>query len=250
MANLDKVLTRDSADTRKLRIMPEEEIVTKTENQAFQKEILKILVEQKKEWKAGLDNLSQAFQQLIRDLRSQVDGLFVSDRVKKIEDGHNQKMKGVDEKLASIDEKLMSVDKRMAKVKDGKTPKKGIDYFDGISATPSMEMVNEALKKPMEEFQKKWEDLVQNLISSRKMAGATPHNLVQIFNASSQVDGFRKTFTNLPHARNYTMVFLRGENPSNLAVDVDFTVGRGSITLLDHIPAPQSGTNLYIQYSK
>lgn len=241
----------ETLNTKKLRIIPEDELVLKSENTAFLKRTLEALLQRERKLDAKVDALGDAFRQLMDDLKNQVDGLFVSDRVKKLEEAHKERMGGLNDKLTSIDEKMASVDKKMSKVKNGYTPIKGKDYFDGASAqAPSMEMVNEALKKPMEDFQKSWEKKVQALIESRRMIGGSPHNLVQIFNASSQVDGFKRVFINLPIARHYPMIFLRGQNPSNLAANVDYTIGRGSITLLGHIEPPQVGTNIYIQYIK
>lgn len=233
-------------DTRKLKIVPEDQIVHKSENDAFIKKILEILLEKDRKHDQKLEALSQAFRQLMTDLRNQVDGLFVSDRVKKLENSHNDKMKGIDDKLANLDEKMNSVDKRMAKVKSGYTPVKGKDYFDGAHAEPpSVEMIQEALKQPIEEFTKNWDDKVQALISSKRMAGGTPHNLLQTIDVSSQIDGTNRTFTSLPTARHYPMIYS-SQAPFVLIPNIHYTIGRKSITITNNIDAPQSGTGQFL----
>ena len=228
----------ETLNTKKLRIVPEEELIHKSDHENFSKQVLELLIAKDKKQDQKIDALGQAFRNLMADLRKEVDGLFVSDRVKKLEDDHRD---------------------RMSKVKDGEPGKQGergqqgkqgIAGPQGISAAPSQEMINEALKGPMEDFTKNWENKVQGMIGSKRMAGGTPHNLEQVFNASSQADGSRRIFTGLPIARHYPMVFFRGQNPVALAADIDYTIGRGSITLLNHIEPPESGVNVYVKYVK
>ena len=98
---------------------------------AFQKVVDLVLKIQKQQGEA-IGKLEETYKMMIgrmqndhsmtlADMKKQVDGLFVRERVDKMATEHAERIKTVDE--------------RMAKVRDGKDgyiPKKGKDYFDGV----------------------------------------------------------------------------------------------------------------------
>ena len=232
-------------NNKDLRVLHKDEIMLKSEFQAFVKQTLEILLAKDKKHDAKLNALSQAFQQLMADLRNQVDGLFVSDRVKKLEDDHETKMRGVDE--------------RMAKVRDGRDGKsikglKGDRGNDGSPDTP--EMVRAKLKEAgidaeaiegLEEMVKKiHKEIMGNMRFGRAGGIMTPQNtLIQSIDISSQMDGFKKVFVGLPTARFYPVVYS-SQAPFTLHPNVHYSIGNRSITLNNTVEAPTAGTNQFL----
>ena len=235
----------------------QEGAMTKPEAEKFLKTIMEFVLKLDKRQEQEIQTLRQAVQQLmskiegnfdikLTEMRKEVDGLFVSDRVKKLEEDHGVRMKGVDE--------------RVAKIKDGYTPKKGKDFFDGKPGTDGRKMtpeevvnkVNQSTELIRAEQIEGFEELKARAEIASKPGRIIhgPINLVQYHNASSQADGFRRVFTGLPSARFYPMVFLRGQNPVTLLAGVDYTIGAKSITLDNSIEPPVSGVGVFVQFIK
>lgn len=228
--------------------MNEDEIVLKSENNAFVKRVLEVLVAKDKKQDATLTSLQQAVQQLmtkieskfdikLTELRKEVDGLFVSDRVKKMESEHND---------------------RMSKVRDGRDGKsikgdRGDRGNDGSPDTPVQ--VREKLKQAGIDAEaiEGLEDLITKEV--KKIMGnvrfgrggiMTPQNtLIQSIDISSQMDGFKKTFVGLPTARFYPVVYS-SQAPFTLHPNVHYAIGNRSITLNNTVEAPTSGTNQFL----
>ena|SRR3990167_5775659 len=247
------------AGLERLSQMFEAGAFTKAEAARFIKVIQEFVLKLDSRQQNEIDALRQAVSQLmtkieskfdtsLTELKSKTNSLFVGDRVKKLEDDHGSRMKGVEE--------------RMAKVRDGYTPVKGKDYRDGkdgqhgnlITPEEVVNKVNQSetlIKKEqvegLEELNKKVDMATKQ--ESRRVVSA-PHNLTQYFNATSQADGFKRVFVGLPTARYYPMIFLKGQNPVTLLEGVDYTVGRNSITLDNSIEPPASEVGVYIQFIK
>jgi len=82
---------------------------------------------------------------------------------------------------------------------------------------------------------------------SRAMGG-TPHNLVQVEDLSSQLDGSTKTF-NIPTARHIALV-ITSQFPFVLRPTIDFTLGRGQISFTSQLSAFETGQTCLVLYIK
>lgn len=101
---------------------------------SFQKVVDLVLAVQKSQ-QTAIDKLETTYATLLKKLQSdhassvselkgKVDTLFVGERIDKMIKEHEGRMS---EMMAQ----MKRVDDRVAKVRDGYTPKKGVDYFDG-----------------------------------------------------------------------------------------------------------------------
>ena len=231
-------------DTKNLAIVPKDQIVYKSDNDAFVKRILEILLAKDKKHDQKIDALSQAFQQLMANLRNEVNGLFVSDRVKKIEDTHNERVK-------AIDEKLTKADARISELKDGYTPVKGMDYFDGepgLGGSPdSSEMVRDKLAslqgedrldksaiKGLDELDKDIKGLKNRPFGGGGISQAAARDLFVEIDITGELDGSTKEF-NIPAVWRIISVELSSYPHGSLRNEVHYSYTPTKIIFLDPI---------------
>ena len=186
-------------DTKNLAVVPKDQIVHKSDNEAFVKKVLDILIAKDKKHDQKIEDLGVAFRQLVADLRSQVDGLFVSDRVKKIEDDHGTRMKGVDE--------------RMSKVKDGRDGKDGKDGLPGKAGINGNKIKAEEVRdkleslkgderldisaiKGMDKYEKRMKEVEGRPVGGYG-GGGSARDFFKEYDISDQLNGVLKTF-NIP----------------------------------------------------
>ncbi|MEK7578584.1 MAG: hypothetical protein AAB456_02600 [Patescibacteria group bacterium] len=249
----DKKLTigAEDLDTKKLRIVSDDQIVHKTELNEFVRQALEIFKAKDRKQDETIKALSQAFQQLMKDLRKQVDGLFVSDRVKKLEEDHSNRMGGVDNKMNDVDLKV-------SKIKNGDRGipgPMGRQGPAGSADTPNQvvgkinlsdELIDVEKVKGLAELQKKV-DIATKQEARRVIAG--PRNLWEIYDVSSQADGSNRTFAGLPTARFYPFAFS-SQAPFNFFVGTHYSIVGKSIVLNNAIEPIASGQTLYVVYIK
>ena len=230
-------------DTKNLAIVPKDQIVHKSDNDAFVKKILDILIAKDKKHDQKIEALSQAFQQLMANLRNEVNGLFVSDRVKKIEDTHNERVK-------AIDEKLTKADRRISELKDGYTPIKGKDYFDGVNGIDGQRIKPVEIKNKLESLEgeerldasaiKGLEDVIGDVkvLKGRNvgLSANTGRDLIMDIDITDQLDGVTKTFQ-LGAFYNILSVSLSSYPYGSPRKGVDYTydANLGTITFEDTI---------------
>lgn len=238
-------------------IMKPEEVITKKDFEKLAQQLIKLIQTAVSSFDSKTSASSSAFQKTLADVRAQVDSLFVGEKVAKMEKGNQatMEMMGKEHKalFAKLEGKIEEIVNQKLKEVDTEVRKRALPGKPGPKGDPgtiSIELAQKALEPWKKELKGEWDKKVQALIDSKKMIGGTPHNLLQIFNATSQADGFKRIFTNLPTARFYPMIFLRGQNPVALAADVDYTIGRNSITLNDSIEPPASGVGVFVQFIK
>ena len=131
---------------------------------AFEQAVNLIFQIQKEQGEA-IDRLEETYRNLLAkvrsdhttslsDLKGQVNDLFVGDQLKRI-DGESKASTSEIKRMLSgmIDVKLREVDGRMAKVKDGYTPIKGKDYFDGIHGKDGKGIDEAELKKLLDDIE-------------------------------------------------------------------------------------------------
>ena len=240
--NLDKLeqfLTRMDSTT-----LSKEEFTS-----AFQK-VVDFVIKIEKKQNQEIEVLRQAVQQVLAKLESKFD---VS--LKGLEQKFNDA--GVKDVLVKMESKhkemLVMADTKVKSLKHGKDGNPGPRGEPGMKGDPgaiSLELVAKAMKQPMEEFTKNWDDKVQALIASKRMAGGTPHNLLNTISVSSQADGFNRVFTGLPTARFYPFVALSGQNPVMLIAGTHYSIGNRSITILNNTEPPQNNVEVTVFYIK
>src|SRR3990167_7326322 len=107
------------------------------------KEIMKIIVQMEKRNQQAIAKLQQdhaSFMQnesgnhemTLADMKKQVNQVFVGERMDEMKKTMNEM---VDLAMQKMHGKMSEVDSKMSKVKDGYTPQKGKDYFDGKHGT-------------------------------------------------------------------------------------------------------------------
>ena len=225
-------------DTKNLAVVPKDQIVHKSDNEAFVKKILDILIAKDKKHDQKIEDLGVAFRQLVADLRSQVDGLFVSDRVKKIEDDHGTRMKGVDE--------------RMSKVKDGRDGKDGKDGLPGKAGINGNKIKSEEVRdkleslkgderldisaiKGMDKYEKRMKEVEGRPVGGYG-GGGSARDFFKDIDISDQFNGVLKVF-NIPATWNVINVSLSSYPYGALRKNIDFSFTPTTITFLDPIDA-------------
>lgn len=242
----------ETLNLKKLKIVPEDELVYKSENNAFVKQILELLIAKDKKHDQKLNALSQAFQNLMAELRKEVDGAFVESRVKKIESDFLAKVKSIDE--------------RMAKVRDGKPGKPGLlgrPGLPGMNGSPDNSVqVRDKLEKlanderldisAIKGIEKIKEELEKKIASVSKFKSANYGRTMSRFITevpTGSVNSSNKDF------------YLSGvPAPGSLILQVngqiqrpgssnEYTIADKKITFTDS-NKPQTGDTLYAFYTK
>ena len=236
----------------------QEGAMTKPEAEKFLKTIMEFVLKLDKRQEQEIQTLRQAVQQLmtkiesnfdikLTEMRKEVDSLFVSDRVKKIEEDHGARMRGVDE--------------RVAKIKDGYTPKKGKDFFDGkpgidghkLTPEEVVDKVNqsEELIKPeqiegLPELLNKVEIATKQ--EARRVISGPSANSVLTENITSQCDGSNRTFQ-VPKFRTAHFV-ISHQAPFLFVPGVHFTQGNGQIIMDNSVEAFKTDQATVFHYTK
>lgn len=191
-------------------------------------EIARTIQEDNKKERLGMEKrLSEAEQRLLEKFNQAGAGEII----KKILSEHDKKMKAIDE--------------RMSKVRDGKTPQKGKDYFDGKPGKDSdpnfvAELVAEKLKPDvMEKIEEIFEEI--DALKTRPViqgAGGSTRSFFKEVDISSSLDGSTKTF-NIGAFYRILTVDLSSYPYGTLRKNVDYTydANAGTITFGDSIDA-------------
>ena len=128
---MPEILDKNLIKLHKLLAVVDEDTLTRVEFVSAFEQVVKLVGRIQERQAQAIAKLEETYAALtektkndIADLKRQTNELFVGEQMKKM-------MKNHETMMMKIDEKLGSVDARIAKVKDGYTPKKGVDYFDG-----------------------------------------------------------------------------------------------------------------------
>ena len=137
----------------------------------------------------------------LNDLKSQVDSAFVGKVVARLEREHGERMEKVEEKLKQVDEKVSTL-------KDGYTPIKGKDYFDGKHGEDGRKIRSEECRDKlecltgderlsMEAIRGLKEELkaLRKLVGGGKLLGGVINKGVQLETPQGTVDGSNTSFT-------------------------------------------------------
>lgn len=223
--------------------------------------ILRIVVRQEEIIAKALEKLQETYGTAVnrvhsehssayRDLRKQVNEAFVGETISKMKDEHGERMKTIDEKLKTI-----------KNGKDGHTPIKGKDYFDGTNGIDGNKIRAGEVRDKLETL--KGEDrldksaikgLEEELKGIKKgVSGASTYGIsggakgrVHYYDLTPQCNGVLKTFA-VPLNFGIIGVFST-QAPINYRPMVDWTVGNRQLLLTSQVDAPQSGQTLWIAY--
>lgn len=188
-----------------------------------------------------------------KELRSQVNDLFVGDQIKRIGDEQNINFSGLRSKINSlIDEKIQEVDERMSHVKSIKgdpgeqgfqgSPDTAEDILKKLQTVGLDLIIIKEIKKLIKNVHTRL-DRMPKIITGRYVH--TP--IVDRLTAST--DGSTKTFILSKAPKDVkTMEVFGTDFPIILDPTVDFTVSGKTLTLTDAVDAPSSGATLIAKY--
>lgn len=184
-----------------------------------------------------LKNLEQKYDISLNDLKGKVDNVFVGEKIKALEDSHNEKM-------SLVDKKIFEVDSRIAKVKDGYTPIKNKDYFDGQPGKDFPIELGRQFDRDIEELKKEIDAKLEEVKRTKSdKLGMKKIVYTQEYDLSSQVDGSIKTFT-VPRKATNVISVKCSQFPFIYRKTVDWTLNGNTITLTSEVQAPQAGQTL------
>lgn len=238
-------------------VVNQKDLVLKKDFEKLASELIKLIKTAVSSFDGKTTASAEAFRRTLAQAQEKIDSLFVKDRMSAMEKKHGEAMamtaqehkKMMEDMMAKMEKamekkmKEMEIEVKMKAVPGKPGPK-------GEPGSISLELAREAIEPIWKEMKGDWDAKVQSLVDSRKMSGATPHNLTQYIDVSSQADGSNRTFTGIPNARHIPMIFLSGQNPVVLFNGTGFTAGRGQVVISNSVEAPQSGVGVYVQIIK
>ena len=243
--------------------------LTKTDFNKTVESVMKIIIQMEKRNQAAIAQLQQqhaAFMQnekgshemTLSNMKKQVNQVFVGERLAEMRQMIDEMVKSSMEKMHG---KMMEVDSKMMKVKDGYTPQKGKDYFDGKHGnilTP--DEVRDKLESIQEEEQKlaisaiahleeKLKDLEKKAGMSRGSVGGFNYGSLSLHIVDDEtpvgtINGSNTTFTvnNPPSPVSSLKVYLNGQR---MRITEDYTFSGSTITFLT---APPTTSILLVDY--
>ena len=217
-----------------------------------------------------LSDLAQKVQEentsLTQDLKGQVDSVFVGkklDEMSSKNDMSMSEMKGMIKTM--MDEMMAKMHAKMIGIKDGHTPVKGKDFFDGKDGREiepeevrnkleSIKVEDEKLDIDAIGYLRKELDKLDKRVSSKFMGGGGGGRIVKVYDASSQLNGVLKTFT-LPAFWRVLHVELTSFPYGACRPDIDFTSDASAMTItftaqIDASTQLAAGQSLIVEYSE
>lgn len=233
---------------RLLAVIDNDPSLTKQEfENAFQKVIDLVLQIQKQQGEA-INKLEETYAVFLQrannehntslnDLKGQVNDLFVSKQLQRMNDENKTSFDKLQSVINSlIDKKIQTIDAHMSKVKDGYTPIKNKDYFDGLPGLPGKidETELKKIKSEIEAIKK----LPRGKMGMRKVP------IVRAIDLTADVDGSTTTFI-LPRDTVRVLGVWSTQFPITFRLDVDFTLSGQTLTLVaNQVGTPQAGQTL------
>lgn len=186
----------------------------------------------------------------LADMKRQVNQIFVGERMNAM-----QKMidESVKEAMDKMHGKMTEIDKKMASVRDGYTPVKGKDYFDGKDAnivTPEQTVtkINHAENKIKKSQIEGLEDEIKSLrkeLATKAASGSRRVFQPYVDDFSAQTNGSTKIFYLSREPLKTGSVMVYGTDfPTILRPTIDFTIVGKTLTLTSAVPAPNTGATL------
>lgn len=132
---MPEVLDKNLVRLEKMLAIVDQGAVTRADFVSSFEKVVNLVLKIQKQQQEAIDKLEKTYAALLKklqddyamdtsELKGKVDTLFVKEKMDKM-------MKEHEARMSELTAQMKRVDDRMAKVKDGYTPKKGLDYFDG-----------------------------------------------------------------------------------------------------------------------
>lgn len=222
----------------------EDESVSVKDFAVFVQTIVDFIKQTKDDFNTELSSMKQALADNLAQTSSEI--------TEKIE----KKLSTRAEKTDVLSQKLADA---LANLKDGYTPKKGVDYDDGKDADPEeiSEMVIAKLfpkvatkedLKELQDFLEEFKKLKEKVITlesrpTRSMpngGGANARNFIKEVDLSSQLDGSTKTFNIGAFYRILSVDLSSYPHALRKTTDYTYSGNDGTITFTDEIDAPST----------
>ena len=208
---------------------------------AFEK-VVELVLKVQRQQSEAISELQQTYANLLKnfedrhnttltDLKKQVDGLFVSDRVKGMEDRHGKALKSIDEKLNAVDRKLVTI----RSGRDGQNGKDGKDF-----PVEAVQKMNKDIEGIRTETKKAYEEARK----PRSIGGMKKITYSKTMDLSSQVDGVKKVF-DLDRTVINVHYLQSSQFPFIYRKTVDFTFTGRQVTLTSAVQAIQPTQTLF-----
>src|SRR3990167_2140992 len=226
----------DKIDLKKLKIVPENEIVFKSENEAFIKRILELLLAKDKRKDATKEALKQAVSQILikieskfdislTDLRKQVNKVFVENKKKEISDEQKQLFSSLKSEIGKTFNKKLeeTIEEIKSNIKPGPMGMRGES-----GRPPTEEEIQLAFSPVVDEFRKSWEEKVQQTMM-RRGVGTGGGKQIRMSSFEFTGDGSTTAFTlpRQPGAKGKAIwAYLNGQQ---IQLGTHFTVGRKTL---------------------
>ena len=179
----------------------------------------------------------QEYDSNFKDLRGQVNDLFVGDQLKRMEGETKtnfQKLQGLINE--TINKKLGDVDSRMSEVKDGGPGPKGDQGIPGPMPKEHLELMKE-----MRDEMKKVQSILSNIPRGKAM-GRAKTQVTRRVDLTSQVDGNTRSFTLPPDT--VAVLGIQGSQFPFTIADVYISLRGNVMTLGDQVATPAAGQTL------
>ena len=175
----------------------------------------------------------------LTDLKGQVNELFVGDQLKRMDGETKASIKKIESFIdGKIRDAERKIDDRISKVKDGYTPIKGVDFFDGLHGKDGKDIdlaIIEELKKEVEEIKRTRTD---------KPMGRAKVPMPRTIDLTSDQNGIARTF-NIPPDTVRIFGAMSSQFPYAIASG-DIDRAGNQITLDDTIAPRERGQTLIL----
>ena len=228
--------------------------LTRQEFESTTKRLIELVIQNQKQVQEAVARLEQLYSGLFNkiqnhtatsldDIKNQTNQLFVERRLNDIHMGI--KNAAVEHRASiekTVSQKLKEVDARISKVKDGYTPVKGKDYFDGMPGVPGKSVDMNKIKK-IEDDILMIKKLPRGRMGSRMGMRKVP--IVTSVDLTASVNGIATTFT-LPQDTVKVLGVWSSQFPVTFRQDVDWTFAGRTLTLVQNqVGIPASGQTLW-----
>lgn len=223
---------------------------------SFEKVVNLIMGIQKQQSEA-ISNLEETYANLLskmdsdhserfRTLKGQVNNLFVGDQLKRMDQETKASVFELRKTINElVDKKIQDIDNKLSQIRDGYTPVKGKDYFDGKHGTEiTSKQIIEKLKGFLDiDSIKNLREMLTKIMESRRL-GMRKIPISRIVDLSASVNGSATTFS-LPQDTRRVHAVWSSQFPVILRPTVDFTLNGNTLTIISTQVGPiQSGQTL------
>lgn len=205
--------------------------------------VIQLVLRIEKQTSDAVSRLEQTYQNLLKntqdshskslsDLKSQVDSVFVGNRLDSMQ-------RQIDAKLASV--------KDGKDGKPGKSGKNGKNGVNGLTPTVDYQKIYDDVLNALQSGQVKLPESKQSKVMNYGISGGAKGR-IHHYDLSSQCNGVLKTFS-VPLNFGIVGVFST-QAPIIYRPLVDWTAGNRTLTLTSAVDAPATGQTLWISYIK